>query len=80
MYPNVFDYFRPESLAEAVALLAEHGEDARPLAGGQSLRQCEPQWQALLLPRRHNEAPAAGNGRSSSLRPPGPTAWRDRVP
>src|SRR4051794_7429286 len=37
MYPNVFDYFRPDSLAEAVALLAEHGEDARPLAGGQSL-------------------------------------------
>ena len=37
MYPNVFDYFRPESLAEAVALLGQHGEDARPLAGGQSL-------------------------------------------
>jgi carbon-monoxide dehydrogenase medium subunit len=28
---------RPESLADAVALLAEHGDDARPLAGGQSL-------------------------------------------
>jgi CO/xanthine dehydrogenase FAD-binding subunit len=37
MYPNVFDYFRPESLAEAVALLGQHGEDARPLAGGQTL-------------------------------------------
>jgi aerobic carbon-monoxide dehydrogenase medium subunit len=37
MYPNAFDYFRPESLAEAVALLGEHGEEARPLAGGQSL-------------------------------------------
>jgi carbon-monoxide dehydrogenase medium subunit len=37
MYPNVFDYFRPESLAEAVALLGQYGEDARPLAGGQSL-------------------------------------------
>jgi aerobic carbon-monoxide dehydrogenase medium subunit len=37
MYPNVFDYFRPDSLAEAVALLGQHGEDARPLAGGQSL-------------------------------------------
>src|SRR5919199_1421027 len=37
MYPNVFDYFRPESLAEAVELLSQYGEDARPLAGGQSL-------------------------------------------
>ncbi|HEY7065371.1 MAG TPA: xanthine dehydrogenase family protein subunit M [Chloroflexota bacterium] len=37
MYPNLFDYYRPESLDEAVALLAQHGEDARPLAGGQSL-------------------------------------------
>src|SRR5438132_297781 len=37
MYPNQFDYFRPDSLDEAVALLARHGEDARPLAGGQSL-------------------------------------------
>lgn len=30
-------YARPSTLAEAIALLAEHGEDARPLAGGQSL-------------------------------------------
>src|SRR3954451_16568181 len=37
MYPNVFDYVRPGSLAEAIALLGQHGEDARPLAGGQSL-------------------------------------------
>jgi CO/xanthine dehydrogenase FAD-binding subunit len=32
-----FDYRRPDSLAEALALLAEAGDDARPLAGGQSL-------------------------------------------
>src|SRR5919206_376440 len=37
MYPNAFDYFRPDSLAEAVRLLGQYGEDARPLAGGQSL-------------------------------------------
>ena len=30
-------YARPETLEEALSLLAEHGEDARPLAGGQSL-------------------------------------------
>jgi carbon-monoxide dehydrogenase medium subunit len=32
-----FDYARPTSIAEAVALLAAHGGDAKPLAGGQSL-------------------------------------------
>jgi carbon-monoxide dehydrogenase medium subunit len=31
------DYERPQSLAEALELLRENGEDARPLAGGQSL-------------------------------------------
>ncbi|HZD40075.1 MAG TPA: xanthine dehydrogenase family protein subunit M [Terriglobales bacterium] len=37
MYPNHFDYYSPTSLAEAVALMARYGPDARPLAGGQSL-------------------------------------------
>ncbi|MDQ6772475.1 MAG: FAD binding domain-containing protein [Candidatus Dormibacteraeota bacterium] len=37
MRAAAFDYARPESLAEALELLAEHGDDARPLAGGQSL-------------------------------------------
>ena len=37
MYPNAFDYFRPSSLPEALELMARHGDDARPLAGGQSL-------------------------------------------
>jgi CO/xanthine dehydrogenase FAD-binding subunit len=37
MKPAPFEYFRPRSLDEALALLAEHGEDAKPLAGGQSL-------------------------------------------
>ena len=32
-----FSYVRPESLDEALRLLAQHGEDARILAGGQSL-------------------------------------------
>jgi len=35
--PPVFEYKRPEAMAEALAWLAEHGDDARPLAGGQSL-------------------------------------------
>lgn len=37
MKPAAFEYFRPRSLDEALALLAEHGGDAKPLAGGQSL-------------------------------------------
>jgi aerobic carbon-monoxide dehydrogenase medium subunit len=32
-----FEYRRPESLEEALALLAEYGDEAKPLAGGQSL-------------------------------------------
>jgi carbon-monoxide dehydrogenase medium subunit len=37
MYPAAFDYRAPSSLAEALALLAEHGDDAKVMAGGQSL-------------------------------------------
>jgi CO/xanthine dehydrogenase FAD-binding subunit len=37
MKPAPFEYFRPQTLDEALALLAAHGSDAKPLAGGQSL-------------------------------------------
>ena len=37
MKPRPFDYIRPDTIEEAVALLAEYGEGARVLAGGQSL-------------------------------------------
>ena len=37
MIPGAFAYHRPKSVKDAVALLAELGEDARPLAGGHSL-------------------------------------------
>lgn len=37
MHPPAFDYRRVETVAEATGQLAEHGEDARVLAGGQSL-------------------------------------------
>ncbi len=37
MKPAPFAYVRPEKLEDAIALLDEHGEDARVLAGGQSL-------------------------------------------
>ena len=37
MKPPAFQYARPETLDEALALLSEHVPDAKPLAGGQSL-------------------------------------------
>jgi aerobic carbon-monoxide dehydrogenase medium subunit len=35
--PAPFAYHAPETVADAVALLREYGDDAKPLAGGQSL-------------------------------------------
>jgi carbon-monoxide dehydrogenase medium subunit len=37
MKPPPFDYHRPDDVQQALALLAEYGDDAKPLAGGQSL-------------------------------------------
>lgn len=37
MKPAPFDYFAPTELSEALALLAQHGDAAKILAGGQSL-------------------------------------------
>ena len=37
MLPSRFEYHRPESLEGALQLLAEHGDEAKVLAGGQSL-------------------------------------------
>lgn len=37
MIPGPFGYHRPSSVADAVKLLADLGEEARPLAGGHSL-------------------------------------------
>ena len=37
MIPAPFDYVRAGSADEALALLAEHGDEAKLLAGGQSL-------------------------------------------
>lgn len=50
MKPAPFDYVRPASLDAALEAMAEHGEEARPLAGGQSLipllamRLARPAW------------------------------------
>ncbi|MBG6177916.1 carbon-monoxide dehydrogenase medium subunit [Labrenzia sp. EL_208] len=37
MIPGEFTYHRPSSVAEAVAILVSHGDEARPLSGGHSL-------------------------------------------
>ncbi len=37
MKPSAFDYYAPDTLDEALALMAEYQSDAKPLAGGQSL-------------------------------------------
>ena len=37
MKPAPFEYFAPRSVAETLALLARHGDEAKILAGGQSL-------------------------------------------
>jgi carbon-monoxide dehydrogenase medium subunit len=37
MKPASFEYHAPEGVADAVAVLREHGDEAKPLAGGQSL-------------------------------------------
>jgi len=48
--PAAFDYVAPTSVEEAVAALAEHGDDAKIIAGGQSLlpvlrmRLNAPEW------------------------------------
>lgn len=37
MIPASFEYHRPKALADAIALLTEHGDEARAIAGGHSL-------------------------------------------
>ncbi len=50
MYPRAFEYFVPHSIEEAVGILASFGEEAKLLAGGQSLiplmklRLASPRW------------------------------------
>ncbi len=37
MIPNAFEYYRPSTLADAIKVLSDHGDEARVLAGGHSL-------------------------------------------
>jgi aerobic carbon-monoxide dehydrogenase medium subunit len=40
MLPAAFEYHAPKTIDEALGLLDELGEDAKVLAGGQSLIRC----------------------------------------
>ena len=63
-----FDYVRPSTLRQACALLAEHGHDAKVIAGGQSLvpmlamRLLAPAWlvDVAHLPELHVTSAQAG--------------------
>ncbi|MCW6159308.1 MAG: FAD binding domain-containing protein [Thermoplasmatales archaeon] len=37
MYPSSFEYFAPTKMKEALELLSKYGEEAKIMAGGQSL-------------------------------------------
>lgn len=37
MIPSAFEYYRPKDMSGVIALLEEHGDDARVMAGGHSL-------------------------------------------
>src|SRR5499427_493980 len=37
MIPPAFEYLRPKTVPEAIALLKQHGDEAKILSGGQSL-------------------------------------------
>ncbi len=80
MKPPTFEYHAPRSVEEALALLAEHGLDAKPLAGGQSLvpamnfRLARPavlvdlnRIEELAFIRPVEEGPAAGGVRIGAM-------------
>lgn len=79
MKPSAFDYVRPGTLDEALAVLAEHGGEAKPLAGGQSLvpmmnfRLAQP---AVLVDLNHIPGLAGVDASGEGLRLGGMTRHR----
>ena len=67
MIPAAFDYHRPSSVDDALALLSEHGPAAKVIAGGQSLLP-------LLKLRLASPERLVDIGRLAELRRQGPTA------
>ena len=54
MIPSAFEYLAPGSIAEAVALLKTHGDEAKILSGGHSLVPLMKLRFAALLDNRAN--------------------------
>ena len=67
MIPAAFSYHRPKSVQEAVALLAELGDNGRALAGGHSLIP----MMKLRLASPGNLVDLAGIGELKSVRADG---------
>ncbi len=67
MIPGSFAYHRPQSLAEAVAMLADLGDEARPIAGGHSLIP----MMKLRLAAPEHLIDLAGIGELKGVRPDG---------
>ena len=61
MKPAPFEYHVPATIDDAVGLLAEYGDDAKPLAGGQSLVP-------LLALRLTRFERCPGNGSQATVR------------
>ena len=58
MIPGPFDCHRPASVADAAKLLADFGDDARALAGGQEVSLEDPGLHEASAPeRRTAQAP-----------------------
>ena len=84
MKPSAFAYSAPESLDEALAVLADVGGDAKVLAGGQSLLPILNMRLAAPADRRRHWARSASSGtRPARVRPrplPGGTVTTGRTP
>lgn len=65
MKPARFEYVGPRSEGEALAALAEHGDGAKVLAGGQSLIPLMNFPLAQPTARRHQPARCAEKSRSA---------------
>ena len=72
MIPAPFDYVAPATLEEALTALSQHGDDAKIIAGGQSLlpvlrmRLDAPRWSSTSARSRSCAAYATTATRSSS--------------
>ena len=64
MIPAAFEYHRPSTLPDAIALLGRLGDDAKVLAGGQSLLPILSM--RLAAPASSTSTGSPGSGRSPS--------------